>query len=232
MEGCRAVTDRSGGVLQVCDLELRRTGRTILAHASFGVSRGEVVALMGESGSGKTTILRTIAGLESFDAGRMVVDGVCVAPGKPAPHTLRELRKRVGMVFQFHYLFDHLSAAHNVWLAPVYAQRIRRPDAERRARELLRILGVEHRADALPRDLSGGEAQRVAIARALAVDPPILLLDEPTASLDADRRVELAGVLRSLAGRNRTLVVATHDAEFAGDVATRVLRVADGRVSS
>ncbi len=136
------------------------------------------------------------------------------------------------MVFQFHCLFEHLPALQNVTLAPVHVQRVARPDAERRARELLESLGVEHRAAALPRELSGGEAQRVAIARALATDPPVLLMDEPTASLDPARRLELAALVKSLAGRDRTLLVATHDQDFAEAAATRVLYLRDGRVAS
>ena len=118
------------------------------------------------------------------------------------------------MVFQFHHLFAHLTALHNVWLAPVHVLRQPRADAERRAHELLEMLGVGDRAAALPHELSGGEAQRVAIARALAVDPPVLLMDEPTASLDPARRGELAATLRQLAAQGRTVVVATHDERF------------------
>jgi ABC-type polar amino acid transport system ATPase subunit len=134
------------------------------------------------------------------------------------------------MVFQFHHLFEHLSALKNVWLAPVHAHGMALRDAEKRARELLATLGVEHRASALPRELSGGEAQRVAIARALAVDPALLLMDEPTASLDSTRRSELRDLLRDLAGQGRTLLVATHDEEFAQSCATRVLRLAGGAI--
>src|SRR4026209_1036128 len=115
------------------------------------------------------------------------------------------------MVFQFHHLFEHLSVLKNVWLAPAYALGMPQREAENRARALLRTLGVEHRAHALPRELSGGEAQRVAIARALAVDPPLLLMDEPTASLDAVRKAEAGTLLRRLITERRTLVVATHD---------------------
>jgi ABC-type polar amino acid transport system ATPase subunit len=120
----------------------------------------------------------------------------------------------------------------NVWLAPVHVQRVAQPDAERRALELMKVLGVEHRARALPRELSGGEAQRVAIARALATDPPVLLMDEPTASLDPARRNELSTLLKSLVSRQRTLLIATHDEEFAHSAATRVVHVSDGRVSA
>ena len=145
--------------------------------------------------------------------------------------TLRELRRKVGMVFQFHCLFEHLTAIENVCLAPVHAHRIAPEDARTRGLELLRAFGVDHRAAALPRQLSGGEAQRVAIARALAVDPPLLLMDEPTASLDPERRLELGALLQGLQRQQRTLVVSTHDEDFARDFATRILRLRNGLVA-
>src|SRR5438094_5504226 len=187
---------------------------------------------MGPSGSGKTTILRAIAALEPFDAGTIGVDDLTIGGGSPMPSaTLRQLRRKVGFVFQFHCLFEHLTALGNVCLAPVHAYSQPLPDAQRHGRELLRALGVDHRAHALPRELSGGEAQRVAIARALAVDPPVLLMDEPTASLDPLRRAELGELLRGLLAHGRTLVVATHDEEFARDWATRIVRMADGQIA-
>ena len=218
-------------IIAVSDLHLRRGSRQVLAGMSFEVVQGEVVALMGASGSGKSTILRAIAGLEPFERGTVEVDGVTVPAGTAPASALRELRRKVGMLFQFHCLFEHLPAIQNVTLAPVHVQRVTRPEAERRAHELLASLGVEHRANALPRELSGGEAQRVAIARALATDPQVLLMDEPTASLDPERRTELQSLVKSLAGRNRTLLVATHDLDFAEGAATRVLYVRDGRIT-
>jgi ABC-type polar amino acid transport system ATPase subunit len=218
-------------VLRVQALDLRRGVRGVLADVTFDVPRGELVALMGPSGSGKTTILRVIAGLEPFQSGTVQVEDLAMDSGAwLTPATLRALRRKVGMVFQFHHLFEHLPAIKNVWLAPVHAYGVPLREAERRARELLAALGVEHRAAALPRELSGGEAQRVAIARALAVDPPLLLMDEPTASLDQARRMELRDLLRGLLRDGRTLIVATHDEEFARGCATRVLRVMEGRV--
>jgi ABC-type polar amino acid transport system ATPase subunit len=213
-------------------VHLRRGRRQVLAGATFEVMRGEIVVLMGASGSGKTTILRTIAGLDAFDRGSIAVDDLTVESGKLQRSVLGHLHRKVGMVFQFHCLFEHLSALRNVSLAPVHVQRVAPAEAERRALELLASLGVEQRATALPRELSGGEAQRVAIARALAVDPPVLLMDEPTASLDPDRRAELAGLLQTLVDRRRTLVIATHDEEFARLSATRLLRVEGGLVSA
>jgi len=219
-------------VVRIRDLELRRGARAVLDGVSFDVAAGAIVALMGASGSGKTTILRTVAGLERFEAGRVEVGGVGLAPGAPDAAVLRALRAQVGMVFQFHCLFEHMTAAQNVVLAPVHVHRTPAAEADARARDLLQQLGVAHRAGALPRELSGGEAQRVAIARALAIDPPVLLLDEPTASLDPPRRVELAGILRALVARGRTLIVSTHDEEFCREVATQIVRLEGGRVAS
>jgi polar amino acid transport system ATP-binding protein len=222
----------SGMVLRVQDLFLSRGQRGVLAGVSFSAAQGEVVALMGPSGGGKTTILRAVAGLERFHSGSVQIEELTWSSHAGlTPATLRALRRKVGLVFQFHYLFEHLPAIKNVWLAPVHALGIPLREAEQRARELLAALGVEHRATALPRELSGGEAQRVAIARALAVDPSLLLLDEPTSSLDPARRMELRDLLQTLARNGRTLVVATHDEEFARHCANRVLRVSEGRVS-
>jgi ABC-type polar amino acid transport system ATPase subunit len=201
-------------VLDVRSLEVRRGARTIVADASFAASRGEILALMGASGAGKTTILRAIAGLDPIVSGTVAI---------PRP---------VGMVFQFHHLFANMTAHRNVWLAPVHVLKRPRADAERRAHELLASLGVGDRASAMPHELSGGEAQRVAIARALAIEPPVLLMDEPTASLDPARRGELAATLRQLATEGRTIVIATHDAEFARACAHRVLNVQDGRIEN
>jgi polar amino acid transport system ATP-binding protein len=218
-------------VVTIRDVYLRRGPRPILTGATLSVNRGEIIALMGASGSGKTTLLRAIAGLETFDKGAIAVDGVSMAGGSSTTASIRDLRRKVGMVFQFHCLFEHMSAVQNVWLAPVHVHRVAQQVAEQRALELMRTLGVEHRARALPRELSGGEAQRVAIARALATDPPVLLMDEPTASLDPARRSELSTLLRTLVSRQRTLLIATHDEEFAHSAATRVLHVSGGRVS-
>lgn len=217
-------------VMSVRDLRLTRGAREVLCGVDLAVARGEMVALMGLSGSGKTTILRTVAGLEGFDRGEVTVDGVALSGSPDRRLSRAALHQKVGMVFQFHFLFEHLSALHNVWLAPVHVQRTSRVDAERRAQALLDELGVGHRASALPRELSGGEAQRVAIARALAVDPPLLLMDEPTASLDPARRNELGDALQGLAARGRTLVMTSHDDDFVRDYATRVVILAGGCV--
>jgi polar amino acid transport system ATP-binding protein len=197
--------------LTVRGLRLKRGNREILRGVELHASKGELVALMGLSGSGKTTILRVIAGLEPPDAGDVIAE-------------------KVGMVFQFHYLFEHLCAIDNVTLALVHVQQASMTDARTRAQSLLDQLGVGHRASALPRELSGGEAQRVAIARALAVDPPLLLLDEPTASLDPARRNDLGDSLQQLAQSGRALVMTSHDDDFVREFATRVVVLANGEV--
>jgi ABC-type polar amino acid transport system ATPase subunit len=197
--------------LTVRGLRMKRGNRDILRGVDFDAAPGEIVALMGLSGSGKTTILRVIAGLDTADAGNVTA-------------------AKTGMVFQFHYLFEHLCAIDNVTLAPVHVQHTPPADARSRAQSLLDQLGVGHRATALPRELSGGEAQRVAIARALAVDPPLLLLDEPTASLDPARRNDLGDSLQALAKSGRALVMTSHDDDFVREFASRVVVLANGEV--
>jgi ABC-type polar amino acid transport system ATPase subunit len=197
-------------VLEIRGLRLNRGQRQVICGVDLGCGAARWWRSWA-SRSGKTTVLRALAGLETYGEGSIRVE-------------------KVGMVFQFHYLFEHLSALANVWLAPVHVLGVPRADAEARAQSLLDQIGVGHRAHALPRELSGGEAQRVAIARALAVDPPLLLLDEPTASLDPARQNELGKALRELSGQGRTLLFTSHDDDFVRDYATRVVVLAEGRV--
>lgn len=207
-------------------LTLRRGDRTVARDVSFTATAGEIVGLMGPSGSGKTSILRAIAGLDPFDRGTIRVDGYAA----DAPADRREYRRRVGMVFQFHYLFSHLTALDNICLAPIHVHGHARAAAEAAAHRRLADLGVLDRARAMPHELSGGEAQRVAIARALAVEPSVLLMDEPTASLDAGRRSDLAALVKTVAGTGCTVIVATHDAEFADACAHRSVAIEGGAI--
>jgi polar amino acid transport system ATP-binding protein len=217
--------------LTIRDVELRRGGQALISGLNLDARPGDLIALRGPSGSGKTTILRAIAGLDPF-AGGVIEVGDARLEGRHAPDRamLHRLRRSVGLVFQFHCLFEHLSALQNVCLAPVHVYGTSLRDAEQTGRQLLKQLGVESRADAWPRELSGGEAQRVAIARALAVNPPLLLMDEPMASLDPSRRAELGALLQRLTTSGRTLLVTTHDEQFARDSATRVLTIDGGSV--
>ena len=157
----------SDALLTVREVSLNRGARQVLDRLTLHVARGELVALMGLSGGGKTTALRVVAGLDLFDAGDVDVAGVALRPGPHRARSIhRALQQKVGMVFQFHCLFEHLSAIDNVALAPIHVHKVARRSAQERAQTLLDQLGVGSRARALPRELSGGEAQRVAIARA------------------------------------------------------------------
>jgi ABC-type polar amino acid transport system ATPase subunit len=227
------VTRVGDAVLSIRDLRLARDGREVLRGVDLDVAPGELCALMGASGAGKTTVLRSIAALQAFDRGTIRIDDVTLACGPVPPQSqLGALRRKVGMVFQAHALFEHLTAIENVMLAPVHVHGWDAARATNAARDLLDSLGVAHRADALPRQLSGGEAQRVAIARALATDPALLLLDEPTAALDPARRKALGELLRGLAHQGRALLMSTHDADFARAHADRIITLADGVVVS
>jgi ABC-type polar amino acid transport system ATPase subunit len=218
-------------VLSIEGLALARAGRSILAGLDLSVSEREIVALMGPSGTGKTTVLRSIVALEPFDAGAIEVAGFALRPG-PLPSTgrLAPLRRKIGIVFQQHCLFAHLTALENVTLAPIHALEATRAEAEKRATGLLDSLGVAARAAAYPSALSGGEAQRVAIARCLALDPQVLVMDEPTASLDPARRGELGASLRALASAGRAFLLATHDVAFARETAGHVAVLSGGRI--
>lgn len=217
--------------LTVRDLQVVRGKKTILNGVNLNANVGEVCAVMGISGAGKTTVLRAIAALQSFNAGSISIDGVSLNPGSIPPESqLKELRRRVGVVFQSNALFEHLSVLGNITLAPIHSLKWTRERADETAYKLLVSLGVDHRALAYPRELSGGEAQRVAIARALAPDPLMLLMDEPTSALDPARREALGELLRSLAAQGRGLLLVTHDADFAHDWCDRVVVLADGVV--
>jgi ABC-type polar amino acid transport system ATPase subunit len=213
-------------LLRIDRLCVRYDTRDVLRMLSLEVARGEIVALMGPSGVGKTTALRAVAALQPFDEGQIVVEGFALAPGPvPAESRLGPLRRKVGFVFQGHALFEHLTALDNVTLALRHVLGKSREEAESVATGLLGSLDVGLRADAWPRQLSGGEAQRVAIARALAPDPALLLMDEPTAALDAARRSTLGKTLRELCEQGRGLLIATHDVEFARTHADRVVNL-------
>ena len=232
MSGNETREPRSGPLLQMRAVCVERAGVNVVRDLDLDVAAGEICAVMGVSGAGKTTVLRVVAALQPFNSGRVEIDGVPLAPGPLPPESrLRALRRRVGVVFQAHALFEHLTALENVMLAPIHALGQSRADALVTAERLLESLGVWARAHAYPRQLSGGEAQRVAIARALAPDPHLLLMDEPTSALDPARRGSLGTSLRALAAQGRGLVIITHDTDFAMSFADRVVVLSQGRVA-
>jgi glutamate transport system ATP-binding protein len=199
----------------------------VLRDIDLTIGRGEVVVVIGPSGSGKSTLCRTINRLETIDSGRITLDG------RPLPNEGRDLarlRSEVGMVFQSFNLFAHKSVLENVTLGPVTVRRVPRAEAERRARELLRRVGIEAHADKLPAQLSGGQQQRVAIARALAMDPKLMLFDEPTSALDPEMINEVLDVMIELASTGMTMIVVTHEMGFARRAADRVVFMADGQI--
>ena len=211
--------------------------QVVLAGVELTVRIGEVVALLGPSGSGKSTLLRCINHLEGWDAGTVKIGGRRIGfreDGKPlSPRDMANERASVGvgMVFQQFNLFSHLTALENVAGPLRWVHGVSRPDADRRARELLERVGLSHRADALPRHLSGGQQQRVAIARAIAPNPSVLLLDEPTSALDPELVNEVLEVIRRLAVEDGlTMIIATHQLRFADEVADRVVFLSGGSI--
>ncbi len=227
-----SVSSSASAPIRVRALQAMRGGVLVLRGVDLDVAPGEVCAVMGVSGAGKTTVLRVVAALQPFDAGVVEVGGVTLSSGALPPESrLRALRRTVGVVFQSHALFEHLTALENVILAPMHALGQSRTDATATAMRLLDSLGVTARAQAYPRQLSGGEAQRVAIARALAPDPQFLLMDEPTSALDPARRAALGDSVRLLASQGRGLLIVTHDAEFARAYADRVVVLSHGSIA-
>jgi ABC-type polar amino acid transport system ATPase subunit len=205
----------------------------VLDGVSLSVKRGEVAAVIGPSGGGKSTLLRCINGLDPFDAGKVQVDGISLEAGE-APRdaaNLRRLRRRVGMVFQQFHLFPHLSVLENVTSGPLYVLKTPRNEAEEQARRLLDRVGLADKLSARPDQLSGGQQQRVAIARALAVKPAAILFDEPTSALDPRMAAEVLGVITDLAKSGQTMVVVTHAMAFARQVAHTVHVMHEGRIA-
>jgi ABC-type polar amino acid transport system ATPase subunit len=220
-------------VISVRKLSKRHGGVPVLRDVSAEVTKGETIAIVGPSGGGKSTLLRCLNYLESFDAGEVRIASVELRPGMAGEHgeTLRALRTQVGMVFQQFNLFPHLTAIDNITLAPRIVRKLPRGDSERRARELLARVGLADRAGAYPHELSGGQQQRIAIARALAQDPQVLLFDEPTSALDPEMRDEVMKVIRDLAASGMTMLVVTHEMQFASDIASRVWVIDRGTIA-
>jgi polar amino acid transport system ATP-binding protein len=200
----------------------------VLKGIDLQVTPGEVIAIIGKSGSGKSTLLRCINGLEEFQDGALTVEGRPLLHDNPA--AMRELRQRVGMVFQSFNLFPHLTVGRNVMLAPTLVKKTDRAAAEAQARRLLERVGLGEKFDAMPDQLSGGQQQRVAIARALAMEPAVLLCDEITSALDPELVGEVLRVVESLADEGMTLLMVTHEMHFARKVSDRVIFMHQGRV--
>lgn len=206
--------------------------RAVLRGVDLTQARGETVALIGPSGCGKSTFLRCLNRLETPDAGRVRLGDLTIEGGRGVSREQqRQLRLRAGMVFQQFHLFLHQTALENVMEGPRHILRLCHAEAEARARDLLRKVGLEGHADHLPGQLSGGQQQRVAIARALAMQPEVLLLDEPTSALDPELRDEVREVLSQLADEGLTMLLVTHDLQLAKRIADRVVFFDGGLVA-
>ncbi len=213
----------------------------VLEDISLSVEEGEVVSIIGPSGSGKSTLLRCATMLEQMDGGELIYQGnpavwektgsegnvSCVCAPK---EQMRQIKRTFGLVFQNFNLFPHYTVMKNIMDAPVSVDKISRAEAEERAWKLLRQLGLEDKADAYPYQLSGGQQQRVSIARALALQPKILFFDEPTSALDPELTVEVLKVIKELAKEKMTMIIVTHEMQFAKEVSDRIIFMEQGRI--
>ena len=215
-------------IVDIRQLRKRFGSNEVLKGIDLDVRRGEVIAIIGKSGSGKSTLLRCINGLEAFQEGTLHVDGQALRHDDA--RAMRELRHHVGMIFQGFNLFPHLSVGRNVMLAPTLVRKAGAAEADATARRLLARVGLAEKFDAWPDQLSGGQQQRVAIARALAMQPSVMLCDEITSALDPELVGEVLKVVESLADEGMTLMMVTHEMNFARRVSDRVVFMHAGRI--
>lgn len=217
-------------MIKVEHLTKRFGTNTVLKEIDLDIAEGEVVAIIGSSGSGKSTLLRCLNLLEKPNKGKITIADVTLDSEHYSAKQETQLRNQSAMVFQHYNLFKNKTAFENIALAPIAAQGMPKAEAEALAHKLLAQVGLAVQADQYPITLSGGQQQRVAIARALAVKPKVLLFDEPTSALDPERVAEVLRVMQNLAKENTTMVVITHEMEFAKNVADRVIFMADGHI--
>jgi len=199
----------------------------VLKNIDLRVSFGEVVAIIGASGSGKSTFLRCLNGIETIHSGEIVIDGVKI---NDINVNLNKVRQSIGMIFQSFNLFPHMTALNNITLALQKVKKMPKADSEKVAFQLLEKVGLEEKAKSYPSQLSGGQQQRVAIARALAMNPRVMMFDEPTSALDPETVNDVLDVMKELAHEGMTMIVVTHEMGFAREVADRVVYIDDGRV--
>lgn len=232
------MTDMQQPSLQVAHLvkQYANADRPVLNDISFEVPHGKVFVIVGPSGSGKSTLLRTIAGLEPIQGGTISLNGEVIETGRPGTESAgrsersSELRTRVGMVFQSYDLFPNKTVLGNITLAPTLVQKRDKAEVEEEAVALLERVGLADRKDAWPHELSGGQRQRVAICRALILHPEVLLFDEVTAALDPEMVREVLDVMLELADRGQTMLIVTHEMQFARTIADQVILLEDGGI--
>ena len=214
-------------LLEISNIVKKFDDNTILDNISLDVKKGEVIVIIGPSGCGKSTLLRCINALEPIQEGSIKLDGIEIVAGAK---NLSEIRQKIGMVFQSYELFPHMTVLDNILLAPVKVQKRNKEEVKKEALSLLERVGLLERADYYPRQLSGGQKQRVAIVRALCMNPDILLFDEVTAALDPEMVREALDVMLGLAKQGRTMIIVTHEMQFARAVADRVIFMDKGHI--
>tara|TARA_B110000305_G_scaffold98429_1_gene111030 strand:+ start:593 stop:1357 length:765 start_codon:yes stop_codon:yes gene_type:complete len=225
-------------ILKIKNLEKSFGDNKVLKGIDLNASQGDVISIIGSSGSGKSTLLRCVNFLENANHGTINVCGYEIdcakenleKPGKELQGNIIKIRKKLGMVFQSFNLWSHMTILENIIEAPIHVLGKKRKDAEDEALVLMEQVGIQDKANSYPIHLSGGQQQRVAIARALAISPEILLFDEPTSSLDPELVDEVLGVMRKLADDGKTMLVVTHEMEFAKKVSNKVIFLHDGLV--
>ncbi|WP_018465172.1 amino acid ABC transporter ATP-binding protein [Calidithermus timidus] len=213
-------------IIRIRGLEKWFGKHQVLRGIHLEVLAGEKLVIIGPSGSGKSTLIRCLNGLEEFQRGEVVVDGISLKEARK----LSTVRREVGMVFQQFNLFPHMSVLQNVTLAPLRVRGLEPEEAKRKALALLERVGIADQAHKYPAQLSGGQQQRVAIARALAMEPRVMLFDEPTSALDPEMVGEVLAVMRDLAKSGMTMLVVTHEMAFAREVADRVVFMDQGEI--
>lgn len=214
-------------LLEISNIVKKFDDNTILDNISLDVKKGEVIVIIGPSGCGKSTLLRCINALEPIQEGSIKLDDVEIVAGAK---NLSEIRQKIGMVFQSYELFPHMTVLDNILLAPVKVQKRNKEEVKKEALSLLERVGLLERADYYPRQLSGGQKQRVAIVRALCMNPDILLFDEVTAALDPEMVREVLDVMLGHAKQGRTMIIVTHEMQFARAVADRVIFMDKGHI--
>ena len=219
-------------IIEVTGLKKSYGNLDVLKQITFEVEKNDVIAVIGPSGSGKSTMLRGLINLEEIDGGSIRVSGdYLVKDGMySSPQEIKKITARMGMVFQHFNLFPHLTVKENLELAPKMVKKESNAMVQQRSKAIMEKIGLTNRANVYPANLSGGQKQRVAIARALMMDPEILLFDEPTSALDPELTGEVLQVMKDLAQEHMTMVVVTHEMEFAREVANKAIFMDEGEI--
>lgn len=217
-------------IIEVKDLGKEFSGNTVLKNINLYVNRGEVVSLIGPSGSGKSTILRCIVDLETITAGEVLIEGNNLQDRKFDGKVKKELLLKTGMVFQNFNLFPHMTVRNNIVKTLKVVKKMPHEEADRKAEEVLAVVGLKDKIEVYPNELSGGQKQRVAIARALALEPDILLFDEPTSALDPELVKEVLDIIRKLKSQNITMLIVSHEMNFVKEISDRVVVLEKGEI--